>query len=215
MKPIFSKSADKFLRVSLLILIVALAGAVGFGSWLFSPRQTMVGYSPIQPVPYSHKLHAGDLGMDCRYCHFTVERAAMAALPPTEVCMNCHARVKNQSPALAPVRESFATGQPIPWVRVHVLPDFVYFNHSAHISAGVSCVSCHGRIDQMIEVRQVEPLNMAWCLDCHRNPAPRIRPTQYVTKLAWMPDRDPAQLGRELVATNHIAPPTQCSGCHR
>jgi len=123
--------------------------------------------------------------------------------------------VESQSPALAPVRESYSSGKPIRWIRVHRLPDFVYFNHSVHLSAGVSCVSCHGRIDQMIEVRQAEPLNMAWCLDCHRNPASRIRPTQYVTKLAWTPDRDPERLGRELVAANHISPPTHCSGCHR
>jgi hypothetical protein len=129
--------------------------------------------------------------------------------------MNCHARVKNQSAALAPVRESYATGRPIAWVRVHRLPDFVYFNHSVHGSAGVSCVSCHGRVDQMIEVKAVEPLNMAWCLACHRNPAPSIRPREFVTKLGWKPDREPAELGRELVAANKIAPPTNCSGCHR
>ena len=103
----------------------------------------------------------------------------------------------------------------MPWVRVHRLPDFVYFNHSAHVTSGVSCVSCHGRVDQMIEVKAVEPLNMAWCLDCHRNPAPRIRPREFVTDLAWKPDRDPAEIGRELVAANRIAPPTNCSGCHR
>ncbi len=215
MKPVFSKSADKLLRVSLVALLIVVAAGVGLASWLFNPRQTEVGYSPIQPVPYSHKLHAGDLGMDCRYCHTTVETAAMAAIPPTETCMNCHDRVKNQSPALAPIRESYATGKPVPWVRVHRLPDFVYFNHSAHVTSGVSCVSCHGRIDQMIEVKEVEPLNMAWCLDCHRNPAPRIRPREQVTNLAWKPDRDPAEIGRELVAANHISPPTNCSGCHR
>jgi hypothetical protein len=166
-------------------------------------------------VPYSHKLHAGDLGMDCRYCHTSVETAAMAAIPPTETCMNCHERVRNQSAALAPVRDSYASGKPVPWVRVHRLPDFVYFNHSAHVTSGVSCVSCHGRVDQMIEVKAVEPLNMAWCLDCHRNPAPRIRPRELVTNLAWKPDRDPAEIGREIIAASHIAPPTHCSGCHR
>jgi hypothetical protein len=215
MKPIFPKSADRVLRIGLVAAVLAAAAAIGLASWLFHPRQTEVGYQPVQPVPYSHKLHAGDLGIDCRYCHTSVETAAMAAIPPTETCMNCHARVKNQSAALAPVRESYATGRPIAWVRVHRLPDFVYFNHSVHVSAGVSCVSCHGRVDQMIEVKAVEPLNMAWCLDCHRNPAPSIRPREFVTKLGWKPDREPAELGRELVAANKIAPPTNCSGCHR
>ena len=204
MAPVFTKSADRVLRVFLVVLLVLAAAAIGLASWVFSPRQTDVGYSPVQPVPYSHKLHAGDLGMDCRYCHTSVETAAMAAIPPTETCMNCHARVRTDSPAL-----------PIAWVRVHQLPDFVYFNHSAHVSAGVSCVSCHGRVDQMMEVKEVEPLNMAWCLDCHRNPAPRIRPREFVTKLGWQPNRDPVELGRELVTANHISPPTNCSGCHR
>ncbi len=215
MKPIFPKSADRILRLGAAALVVGAAVVISLSSWLFHPRQTEVGYQPVQPVPYSHKLHAGDLGMDCRYCHVSVETAAMAAIPPTETCMNCHARVKNQSPALAPIRESYATGKAVPWVRVHRLPDFVFFNHSAHVTAGVSCVSCHGRVDQMIEVKAVEPLNMAWCLECHRNPAPRIRPPEFVTKLAWKPDRDPVELGRELVAAKGIDPPTNCSGCHR
>ena len=215
MKPVFTKSADRILRVFLVAVVLAAAAAIGLASWLFHPRQVDVGYSPVQPVPYSHKLHAGDLGLDCRYCHSTVERAAMAAIPPTETCMNCHERVRPQSAALAPVRESYASGKPIPWVRVHRLPDFVFFNHSAHINAGVSCVSCHGRVDQMIEVKQVEPLNMAWCLDCHRNPAPKIRPRELVTNLGWTPDRDPVEIGRALVARNQISPPTNCSGCHR
>ena len=153
--------------------------------------------------------------MDCRYCHFTVEKSAFAAIPPTEVCMNCHVRVKPQSPQLQVVRDSYARGEPIPWVKVHRLPDYVYFNHQAHVSAGVSCVSCHGRVDQMIEVKQVEPLSMAWCLDCHRNPAPKLRPVELVTKLDWQPDRDPAEIGREIMRTKQIDPPLTCSGCHR
>lgn len=213
--PIFARSVDRLLRVFLVVALVLVAVAISFATWLFNPRQTEVGYSPQQPVPYSHKLHAGDLGIDCRYCHFTVERAAMAAPPPTEVCMNCHTRVRSNSPLLAPVRESYANGTPIAWVRVHRLPDFVYFNHSAHVNAGVSCVSCHGRVDQMIEVKQVEPLSMLWCLECHRNPATRIRPRELVTKMGWQPDRDPAEIGRELIAANRISPPTNCSGCHR
>lgn len=153
--------------------------------------------------------------MDCRYCHSSVETAAQAVIPATETCMNCHARVKPNSPLLAPVRESYASGMPIPWVRIHRLPDYVYFNHAAHLNAGVSCVSCHGRVDQMAEVRQVQPLSMAWCLECHRDPAPHVRPRALITDLGWKPDRDAAAIGRELVAANHIHPPTNCSGCHR
>jgi hypothetical protein len=123
--------------------------------------------------------------------------------------------VKAESPQLQLVRESYATGQPIPWVHIHKLPDYVYFNHRAHLNAGVSCVTCHGRVDQMAEVHQVKPLSMAWCLECHRNPAPEIRPRELITKLDWVPDRDPAEIGRELIAKNHINPPTNCSGCHR
>jgi hypothetical protein len=129
--------------------------------------------------------------------------------------MNCHARVKKDSPLLARVRESYESGQPIPWVRIHRLPDYVHFNHQAHVAAGVSCVSCHGRVDQMVEVRQVQPLSMSWCLDCHRNPAPYIRPPELVTRLDWQPDRDPAELGRELIAARGIHPPQNCSACHR
>ncbi len=196
-------------------MLLVLAGGISLSAYLFRPRAVDTGYSPQQPVPYSHKLHAGNLGMDCRYCHFTVDKAAFAAIPPTEVCMNCHVKVKPQSPFLQPVRDSFASGKPIPWVRIHRLPDYVYFNHQAHVTAGVSCANCHGRVDQMAEVRQEQPLSMAWCLECHRNPAPNIRPVQYVTKLDWKPDRDPATIGRELIAAKHIQPPTNCSGCHR
>ncbi len=215
MNLIFPKSIDRNLRIALSAIAVVLIAAVTLSAYLFSPERADTGYQPVQPVPYSHKLHAGNLGMDCRYCHFTVEKAAYAALPPTETCMNCHKTVKPQSALLEPVRESYATDKPIPWVRVHKLPDYVYFNHAAHLNAGVSCVSCHGRIDQMAEVRQVKPLSMAWCLECHRNPAANIRPREQVTNLAWQPDRDPAEIGRELIARNNIHPPTNCSGCHR
>jgi hypothetical protein len=215
MNPIFPKQADRYIRIGLSAILLLLAGAVTLSAYLFHPRRADVGYSPRQPVPYSHKLHAGNLGIDCRYCHSTVEKSAFAALPAAEVCMNCHARVKKDSPLLQPVRESYASGQPVPWVRIHRLPDYVYFNHASHVTAGVSCVSCHGRVDQMLEVRLVQPLSMAWCLDCHRNPASAVRPRGLVTKLDWQPDRDPAQIGRELVAANHIHPPVNCSGCHR
>jgi hypothetical protein len=133
--------------------------------------------------------------------------------------MNCHTRVKPQSPRLEPVRQSYATGLPVPWIKIHKLPDFVYFNHMAHITAGVSCVSCHGRIDQMIEVHQDKPLNMAFCLACHKDPAPNVRPAELVTKLDWVPDpsagKDAREIGNEIIAQKHLNPPTNCSGCHR
>src|SRR5689334_6296483 len=133
-----------------------------------SPKTTDVGYAPVQPVPYSHALHAGQLGLDCRYCHNTVEQAAHAAIPATSTCMNCHKSVHTKSEKLAPVRESYETGSAVEWIKVHDLPDYVYFNHSAHVTRGVGCVTCHGRIDQMEVVYQHEPLSMSWCLTCHR-----------------------------------------------
>lgn len=195
-----------------MVIAGALLGAV---LYLAHPQQVDTGYMPVQPVAYSHKLHAGNLGLDCMYCHSTVDKSRFAAIPPTEVCMNCHARVREKSPKLQLVRESYATGNAIPWVKVHRLPDYVYFNHQAHVTAGVSCVHCHGRVDQMVEVRQVQPMSMAFCLECHRNPAPNIRPVEHVTNLAWKPEGDPAELGRQLIAAKHINPPQNCSGCHR
>ncbi len=213
--PIFSKKHDLIARaLAAFVAVGALSGIAAY-TYFSHPKVIDVGYQPKQPVPYSHKLHAGDLGMDCRYCHNTVEKAAFAAIPPTETCMNCHAQVKPESPYLQPVRDSYATGKPVEWLKIHQLPDYVFFNHSAHVTAGVSCISCHGRVDQMIEVKQVEPLSMGWCLECHRNPAANIRPAELVTNLAWQPDRDPAEIGREIIAQKKIAPPVNCSGCHR
>ncbi|MBZ0254119.1 MAG: cytochrome c family protein [Candidatus Methylomirabilis sp.] len=201
-----------------LIAVNVLGGllyAVVFAYYGGNPKTTNVGYAPVQPVPYSHAMHAGELGMDCLYCHTTVDRAAFAAIPPTETCMNCHARLRTESPKLAPVRESWETGMPVQWVKVHDLPDYVYFNHSAHVTRGVACISCHGRIDQMEVVQTVQPLSMGWCLECHRNPDPNLRPKEFVTKMDWTPEEDPAVLGARLRAENHINPSTSCSTCHR
>lgn len=213
--PLFTRQHDLIARAATALLAVGVLSGAAAYAYFSHPLVIDVGYQPRQPVPYSHKLHAGNLGMDCYYCHNTVEKAAHAAVPPTETCMNCHVRVKPESPLLAPVRASYKTGQPVEWVKIHKVPDYVFFNHSAHVNAGVSCVSCHGRVDQMIEVKQVQPLSMGWCVDCHRNPAAKIRPTELVTNLAWTPDRDPAEIGRELIAQKKIAPPVNCSGCHR
>jgi len=217
MAAFFPKVVDKYVRIGSIVGVVAGVLGIAAFAWITSPSVLKVGYQPVQPVPYSHKLHAGNMGMDCYYCHYTVYKAAYAAIPPTQVCMNCHARVQTQSPLLEKIRESYATGEPVQWVRVHKLADYVYFNHSAHVNAGVSCVSCHGRVDQMAEVRHAKPLNMDWCLDCHRNPAPNLRPVKYVTKLDWTPPNGESatEIGRRIVAEKHIDPPVNCSGCHR
>jgi menaquinone reductase, multiheme cytochrome c subunit len=215
MAAIFPKAVDRYIKILGVVLSVgAVLGVAGF-TYFASPTYVKTGYTPEQPVPYSHKLHAGNLGMDCYYCHYTVYKAAFAAVPTSETCMNCHARVKPTSTLLEPVRQSYATGQPVPWVMVNRLADYVYFNHSSHVTAGVSCVSCHGRVDQMVQVKQVKPFNMNFCLECHRNPAPNLRPANLVTKLDWTPDRDPAEIGREIIAQKHINPPVSCNGCHR
>lgn len=194
---------------------LALVGVVGAVWYWFSPLYTDVGYRPQQPVAFSHALHAGDLGMDCRYCHSTVEGAAKAAIPPTATCMNCHTQIRTDSPRLEPVRRSAETGESLEWVRVHQLPDYAYFDHSVHLAAGVGCTSCHGRVDRMKVVSLEEPLSMSWCLDCHRDPEPHLRPRDQVTNMDWDPataDYDPAE---DPNRTRPVNPPEHCSGCHR
>jgi hypothetical protein len=198
--------------------VLAVGGAlylIVLISLVFAPQTTAVGYAPQQPVSYSHALHVGRLGMDCRYCHNTVEHAAHAAIPPTQTCLNCHKSLRSESRKLVPIQDSNASGMPVPWLRIHDLPDFVYFDHRAHLTAGVGCVTCHGRIDKMEVVRQQAPLNMAWCLDCHRRPDPSLRPQQMLTVMDWVPGEDPAALGRRLRKQNAINPSTDCSTCHR
>ncbi|MDD5562390.1 MAG: cytochrome c3 family protein [Thermoanaerobaculaceae bacterium] len=212
---VFPKWTNLLRPVLAATLVLVPAYVVVLLAYGASPRTTNVGYRPVQPVPYSHALHAGQLGIDCRYCHNTVEVAAHAALPPTQTCMNCHARIRSTSPKLLVVRESYATGLPIPWVRVHDLPDYVYFNHSAHVRRGVGCVECHGRVDTMDVVTQVHRLSMGWCLDCHRHPEPHLRPPDMVTKMDWVAPEDPDVYGKTLRQANNINPPTDCWTCHR
>jgi hypothetical protein len=202
--------------------VLGLVSVVGLIWYYFSPYFTQVGYSPKQPVPYSHRLHVGQLGMDCRYCHANVERAPLAMVPPTETCMNCHQLVRTDSKMLEPIRQSWKTGEAMEWVRIHKLPDYVYFDHSVHVTAGVGCAECHGRIDQMDQVRQVKPLSMGWCLECHRdvrrnqkagdadntNESQFIRPVSQVTNMAWTHE-GPVKAPRKL------NPPENCTGCHR
>lgn len=212
---IFPRWTNWLREVSAVVVIGGLVYAVVLVTAFFSPETSAIGYAPEQPVPYSHALHVGELGLDCRYCHAGVETAAHATLPPTQTCMNCHKLIRAESPQLLPIRESDATGLPVRWIRVHDLPDFVYFNHSAHVTAGVGCVTCHGRIDRMEVVAQAEALTMSWCLDCHRNPDHNLRPVEFVTAMEWEPPEAAAEFGRRLREAHGIEPSTDCTACHR
>lgn len=187
------------------------------GVWYyFTPKYSRVGYQPIQPIPYSHATHVGQLGLDCRYCHTGVERSWYANIPSPSVCMNCHSQVLATDDRLSLVRDSYKSGESIPWVQIHRTPDFVYFNHAVHVNRGVSCVSCHGRIDTMIEVRHEKSLTMGFCLDCHRNPAPNLRPPEQVFNMTWTntPGKQTAQ-GQKFVHDWKINSSQNCYTCHR
>ena len=192
-------------------------------SFWFSPKHTDVGYQPYQPIAYSHKLHAGSLGMDCRYCHRNAEEGATASIPDAYTCYGCHKVVKKESVKLESLRAAFVpdsehADEPIEWVKVHLLPDYAYFNHAVHIGANVGCASCHGRVDQMEIVRQVEPLSMGWCLECHRDPSEHIRPLDVsVTKMDWEANETSIAAAKKLLVGDEPAlnPPVHCSACHR
>jgi hypothetical protein len=214
MPQIFPKSANV---IPLLSLGGALVGSVVpvFVIWYyFSPEFTDVGYSPEQPVPYSHQIHVGKLGLDCRYCHSNVDVTAEANVPPTQTCMNCHGQVLPQSIPLLPVRESWATGDPVEWVKVTFLPDYVHFSHAIHVNNGVGCETCHGRIDKMEVVRQAEALSMGWCLECHRQPELYLRPNNQVVTMGYVHPSDFVHRNIERIDREGIQPPTECSGCH-
>ena len=199
----------------ILVILFSIISFIVFVFWFWiSPSHLEVGYEPIQPIDYSHRLHAGELGIDCRYCHYNVERSSVAGVPPTEVCMNCHDVVKKESPEIKKIHQSIETNTPIEWTRVHALPDYVYFDHSRHVNSGVSCVSCHGRVDQMDIVRQDQPLSMGWCLDCHRHPEKHIRPMDKLTELGWS-DPNAEKIGQKLIEEKKIRPREDCSICHR
>ncbi len=209
---------NTIMRVSLIGLPFALVGLVYFGvavnrsSW-----ETQVGRPIEQPVQFTHEHHVQGLGIDCRYCHSSVERSAFADIPPTETCMSCHSQVWTEAPILEPVRESWRTGMPIHWRRVYDLPDFVYFNHSAHVQNGIGCVTCHGRVDEMPLLWKAEPLFMQWCVDCHRDPTPHLRPLEHITDMTWQPEGDGLEMGRALMRKYGIETQnlTDCTRCHR
>jgi hypothetical protein len=212
---VFTPRAALAVRLVVLGLVLAVACAVAV---LVSRARDWerVGEPIAQPIPFSHKHHVGDDGIDCRHCHTTVETAAHAGLPSTAVCLGCHAQLYRDQPLLAPLHESAARNRPIPWQRVHVLPDFVFFNHSVHVAKGVACVECHGRVDQMPLAWRARPLQMQWCLDCHRDPAPHLRPPAEVFALDT-PAPSPAQAG-QLARAAHLESRrrlTDCSTCHR
>ncbi len=218
MAQIFHRSTNTIAKVSIFGSIFFL----GFFTWIYSTllRSSYVtGQNVVQkqPVPFSHEHHVSQLGIDCRYCHTSVETSHFAGIPPTATCMNCHRQIWTNAELLAPVRDSYASGTPLRWSRVHDLPDFVYFNHSIHVAKGIGCVTCHGRVDRMPLMFQHASLQMEWCLDCHRNPAKYIRPKDEVFNLAYQPPDDPA-FGAALVRQYHVQSPralTSCSTCHR
>jgi hypothetical protein len=217
MSNLFPKSVNKLPFQIIIYLCVLSTVVTAAATYYMTPKYTRVGYAPIQPVPYSHALHAGQLGLDCRYCHSNVEKSGFANLPTAQTCMNCHDQIKTTSPLLAVVRQSYQTGQPVPWVQIHEVPDFVYFNHAIHINRGVSCVECHGQINQMDIVAHAKPLSMGFCLDCHRDPAAHLRPRDQVTNLDWKAPSPEAQLamGTKFKHEWNVNPPQSCSGCHR
>lgn len=225
------------------LLLLGIPGAaiyvptvVGLG---LNPNTLATGYQPKQPIPYSHEIHVGQLGLDCNYCHTTVKDAAFAAVPPVETCITCHnpgsaAGIKKQSPKLAPLFAAYASGRPVEWIKVHDLADYAYFNHAAHVTKGVGCNTCHGRVDRMGEegVWQVKNLSMGWCIDCHRAPEKHLRPPDQVTNMAYTPLDDDEVIARgitdpleaqllvgrrvkEQYNVHHAAYMQSCSTCHR
>jgi len=217
MAQVFHPSTNVISKLS----IVGVLGAVpilGIAGYFWNMSYGINLKQPLeQPVQFSHKHHVGDDGIDCRYCHTSVDKSTFAGIPPTHTCMTCHSQIWTESPLLEPVRESYRTGKPLEWIRVHDLPDFVYFNHSVHINKGVGCVSCHGNVDDMPLTWKENTLTMGWCLDCHRNPEKHIRPRDQVFNLHWKPDQDQTALGRQLVQEYHIMGElqmTNCSTCH-
>ncbi|MFW5875495.1 MAG: cytochrome c3 family protein [Myxococcota bacterium] len=205
--------SDTVLRVVMIAAAALVLGApslcMGF---VRTPAHLGMYQAPSQPVMFDHRHHVRDDGIDCRYCHYDAERSPHAGVPGAGLCMSCHAQIWNDSPLLEPVRRSAYGGEPLEWQRVHVLPDFVFFNHAAHVTRGVGCEYCHGRVDGMARVAQVQPLDMDWCLHCHRDPAPHLRPPRLATVMGYETSRrEGERIAREL----DIAPPTDCTGCHR
>jgi hypothetical protein len=218
MAQIFHPSTNTVSKLTIFGAVFLIGGIL----WLLaelnrSSYVTQVNVVRPQPVPFSHKHHVSGLGIDCRYCHTSVEQSAFAGIPSTSICMNCHSQIWTNSPMLEPVRESYRTGEPLRWTRVHNLAEFAYFNHGIHVNKGVGCATCHGRVDQMPLVSQERSLLMEWCLDCHRNPQQYLRPREEVFNMAWAAPSNQSELGMELVRKYNVRTEqlTDCSICHR
>ncbi len=218
MAQVFFPSANTISRVSLMALPIVVLVTIGaVREFVGSQFVTQVNYAIDQPVEFSHEHHVTGLGIDCRYCHTSVEESPFAGIPPTETCMTCHSQIWTEAPMLEPVRSSWRTGEPMRWNRVHDVPDFAFFDHSIHVAKGIGCVSCHGQVDQMPLTWKSQTLFMQWCLDCHRNPYPHVRPRDAVFDMNWTPDADPAtqaaiEAAHESVRVQGL---TNCSACHR
>lgn len=216
MAQIFHPSTNTISKVTIFGAVFIIA----IGLWMLvqsnrSSYLTLTGVPREQIVPFSHKHHVSGLGIDCRYCHSSVEDSSFAGIPPTHTCMTCHSQIWQDSPMLAPVRDSYRTGESLQWLRVHDLPDFVYFDHSIHVRKGIACVTCHGPVDQMPLIWKTATLNMEWCLECHREPEKYIRPRDFVFAFDWEPQEHQEILGPKLVGEYEVRRMTDCSVCHR
>ena len=222
MSAIFPKWTNRLPGLLTIGSLLVSSGVVAGFWYYFTPKYTRVGYQPIQPVSFSHALHVGQVGLDCRYCHNGEDKSWYSNIPAASTCMNCHVQVLKDDPRLAPVRESASSGRPIPWIQVHRLPDFVFFNHAVHVNRGISCVECHGQVNQMDEVYHAKPLTMAFCLECHRHPATALRPLDKVTDLNWKWNDD-SLIAAEKQRVNgerfarewRVQSLQTCSACHR
>ncbi len=221
MAQVFGKSSNSIARVSLAAVVFGFFGLWGVVYAVYrSPYETDVNVPRVQEVPFSHEHHVSGFGIDCRYCHDSVEKSAFAGIPPTQTCMSCHSQLWTDAPMLAPVRESMASGQPLRWQRVNQLPDFVFFNHSIHVQKGIGCSTCHGRVDQMPLTWKAHSLYMRWCVDCHEAPERNLRPKDQIFNMKWEPPSDQIERGRELLNEYHIskarlAELRDCGMCHR
>jgi hypothetical protein len=218
MAQIFHPSTNTISKVSIFGVLLALAALAFFGGAILrSPYVTEAFVARLQPVPFSHKHHVADDGIDCRYCHTSVEDSSFAGIPSTKICMNCHSMIWSDAPMLQPVRQSYDNDKSLEWVRIDDLPDYVYFNHSIHVNKGVGCSTCHGRVDEMPLTWRTESLYMRWCIDCHRQPEQYLRPTDQVFNMQWTPPADQLARGREYIHERNINVTrlTDCYTCHR
>ena len=216
MPQIFHRSANTLSKLSLAGLLIVVGSLIFTAILVARSNYVTRAHEYVeQPVQFSHRHHVKDDGIDCRYCHTSVETSPFAGIPPTKTCMNCHSQIWNQAPILEPIRASFREDKPVRWVRVHDLPDFVYFNHSIHIKKGMGCETCHGRIDDMPLTLQENTLQMEWCINCHRNPEKYVRPRAEVYTMGYKPSVPQSVMGPQLVKEYGIRGNTSCSTCHR